>query len=101
MGGREGEGCRMSNIESVRWIACAGCDGEVGIPGSWSEPTALCPKCGTQVTVATVSSILWRPSAKPDGAISQPAEMSQQASGLPTKARETPMGVAYPGVEWM
>lgn len=47
--------------DSIRWVACTGCNGELGIPSSWSEPAAKCPNCGRDVGIDTVPQVLWRP----------------------------------------
>lgn len=49
--------------DGTRWVACTGCNGELGIPSSWSEPVAKCPNCGRDVAIETVPQVLWRPKA--------------------------------------
>jgi len=34
---------------SIVWVACPGCDGEVGISDRCSEATVKCPKCSTEI----------------------------------------------------
>ena len=48
-------------IDGTRWVACTGCNGELGIPSNWSEPVAKCPNCGRDVAIDTVPQVLWRP----------------------------------------
>lgn len=47
----------------TEWVKCNGCDGEVGIPESWTQATADCPKCGSQVSAKVVEIVLWRPAS--------------------------------------
>jgi len=34
---------------SIVWVACPGCDGEIGISDRHSEATVKCPKCSTEI----------------------------------------------------
>jgi len=45
--------------KDYRWIKCAGCGGEVGVPPDWKENTVQCPHCGSVHYVG--SSVLYRP----------------------------------------
>lgn len=45
------------------WLACHGCNGEIGIPTDWLGPTIACPKCGAIVAMRETARVLWRPPA--------------------------------------